>query len=89
MTYIKRTLEQIIWNISDDYSCILLIDPRQVGKTTMLEHLMEGTKWQKVIETGMYSTVPIFKPISIGILHRLLPFWIKVRFREEQAQLYV
>ena len=34
--------------ISEDYSCLLLIGPRQVGKTTMLEHLMEGTERQKV-----------------------------------------
>ena len=44
MTYIKRTLEKSIMNISEDYSCLLLIGPRQVGKTTMLEHLMEGTE---------------------------------------------
>ncbi len=48
MTYIKRTLEQKILTISEDYSCVLLIGPRQVGKTTMLEHLMEGTERQKV-----------------------------------------
>ena len=48
MNYIKRTLEEKILEISRDYSCLLLIGPRQVGKTTMLEHLMEGTIRQKV-----------------------------------------
>ena len=48
MSYIKRTLEHKILDISEDYSCLLLIGPRQVGKTTMLEHLMEGTGRQKV-----------------------------------------
>ena len=48
MEYIRRTLEQKILEISADYSCLLLIGPRQVGKTTMLEHLMEGTGRQKV-----------------------------------------
>ena len=48
MTYIKRTLEKSIKNISEDYSCLLLIGPRQVGKTTMLEHLMDGTNRRKV-----------------------------------------
>ena len=48
MKYIRRTLEQKILEISADYSCLLLIGPRQVGKTTMLEHLMEGTGRQKV-----------------------------------------
>ena len=48
MDYIKRTLEQKILEINEDYRCLLLIGPRQVGKTTMLEHLMEGTNRQKV-----------------------------------------
>ena len=48
MAYIHRTLEQKIMEISRDYSCLLLIGPRQVGKTTMLEHLMEGSGRQKV-----------------------------------------
>ena len=48
MKYIKRSLEEKILQISEDYSCLLLIGPRQVGKTTMLEHLMEGTKRSKV-----------------------------------------
>ena len=48
MVYIKRTLEKSIMDISEDYSCLLLIGPRQVGKTTVLEHLMKGTKRQKV-----------------------------------------
>lgn len=43
MGYIKRTLESKILEISRDYGCLLLIGPRQTGKTTMLEHLMEGT----------------------------------------------
>lgn len=48
MAYIHRTLEQKIMDISRDYSCLFLIGPRQVGKTTMLEHLMEGSGRQKV-----------------------------------------
>ena len=48
MAYIHRTLEQKIMDISRNYSCLLLIGPRQVGKTTMLEHLMEGSGRQKV-----------------------------------------
>ena len=48
MAYIHRTLEHKIMDISRDYSCLLLIGPRQVGKTTMLEHLMEGSERQKV-----------------------------------------
>lgn len=48
MAYIKRTLEKKIIEISREYSCLLLTGPRQVGKSTMLEHLMEGTPRAKV-----------------------------------------
>ena len=48
MPYITRTLEKKILEISREYSCLLLVGPRQVGKTTMLEHLMEGTPRKKV-----------------------------------------
>ena len=48
MAYIHRTLEQKIMDSSRDYSCLLLIGPRQVGKTTMLEHLMKGSERRKV-----------------------------------------
>ena len=43
MAYIHRTLENVIREANRDYSCILLTGPRQVGKTRMLEYLMEGT----------------------------------------------
>ena len=48
MGYIERSLEKKLLQVSSEYSCLLLIGPRQVGKTTMLEHLMEGTPRTKV-----------------------------------------
>ena len=48
MRYIKRSLEKKILEISREYACILLTGPRQTGKTTMLEHLMEGSNRKKV-----------------------------------------
>ena len=41
--YIKRLLEKKFMDISDEYACVLLTGPRQVGKSTMLRHLMDGT----------------------------------------------
>ena len=46
--YIRRSIESIILETSMDYGCLLLVGPRQVGKTTMLEHLMDGTDRKKV-----------------------------------------
>ena len=39
MNYIKRTLEQNLIKLTKEYACILLIGPRQVGKSTILEHI--------------------------------------------------
>lgn len=39
MKYITRDMEKLILNLSNEYSCILVTGPRQVGKSTMLEHL--------------------------------------------------
>ncbi len=39
MNYIKRDMEKAVTEASREYSCILVTGPRQVGKSTMLEHL--------------------------------------------------
>ncbi len=42
--YIKRDMEQLVTALSSEYPAILMTGPRQVGKTTMLQKLMEGTE---------------------------------------------
>lgn len=39
MNYIKRTLEHNLIELTKEYACILLVGPRQVGKSTILEHI--------------------------------------------------
>lgn len=39
MTYIKRDMESLILKTAQEYPAFLLTGPRQIGKTTMLEHL--------------------------------------------------
>jgi uncharacterized protein len=46
--YINRTLEKKFTEVSEEYSCVLLTGPRQVGKSTMLHHLMEGSNRTEV-----------------------------------------
>lgn len=63
MSYIKRTLENKIAELSKEYSCLILVGPRQVGKSTMLRHLMEGTNRREIslddmIERRMAQTDP-------------------------------
>lgn len=48
MNYIPRTLEKKIKEISREYACVLVTGPRQVGKSTMLQHLMEGSGRKRV-----------------------------------------
>ncbi|MCD8286640.1 MAG: ATP-binding protein [Clostridia bacterium] len=43
MTYLHRALEDAFMEAQSEAPATLLSGPRQVGKTTMLEHLMEGT----------------------------------------------
>ena len=39
MEYIHRDLEKKIKELAEDYSCILITGPRQVGKTTLFNQL--------------------------------------------------
>lgn len=43
MKYINRSLESVISKATDEYPVVLVTGPRQVGKTTMLQKLMEGS----------------------------------------------
>ena len=39
--YIKRHMEHLLEQITAQYPVLLVTGPRQVGKTTMLEHLAQ------------------------------------------------
>ena len=41
--YLPRMMEPLIPELSMEYPAILLVGPRQTGKTRMLRHIMEGT----------------------------------------------
>lgn len=43
MKYIQRNLEKVVKQISREYPVVLVTGPRQVGKTTMLQKLMQST----------------------------------------------
>lgn len=44
MSYIKRNLENVVRQVTREYPVLLVTGPKQVGKTTMLQKLMEGTE---------------------------------------------
>ena len=43
MNYITRSLEKVVMEVTKEYPVVLVTGPRQVGKTTMLQKLMDGT----------------------------------------------
>lgn len=43
MKYVKRELERKFLKMNDNFKAVLVTGARQVGKTTMLKHLAEGT----------------------------------------------
>ena len=43
MAYIQRSLEKVVEQVTKEYPVVLVTGPRQVGKTTMLKKLMEGS----------------------------------------------
>ncbi len=43
MQYISRNLESVVQKVTKEYPVVLITGPRQVGKTTMLQKLMENT----------------------------------------------
>ncbi len=51
--YIKRALEPTIKEISNDYPVLLLIGPRQVGKTTLLKHLSNNDRTYVTLDDPM------------------------------------
>ena len=44
MEYIKRDIQETFLRVSKQFKCVMVTGPRQVGKTTMIRHLMEGTE---------------------------------------------
>lgn len=40
MVYIDRSMEPLVAQVTDEYSVILVTGPRQVGKSTMLQHVL-------------------------------------------------
>lgn len=48
--YIKRDMEGLVLSLSEEYSCILISGPRQVGKSTMLKHIMTSDRSEVTLD---------------------------------------
>ena len=61
--YIERQLEKKFIAVSEEYACVLLTGPRQVGKSTMLRHLMEGDGTSRGFRWTIWRSADLPKPI--------------------------
>ena len=55
MSYISRNLEAVVKQVTSEYPVVLVTGPRQVGKTTMLQKMMEGTERGYVSLDDLYE----------------------------------
>ena len=60
--YISRHMEQQILNASRDYPVIMACGQRQVGKSTMLNHIRESNRRYVTLDDGNARRLAISKP---------------------------
>lgn len=58
MNYIKRDLENKIVLLSEEYACVLVTGPRQVGKTTLLRNLMTDNRNYVTLDVWKNADLP-------------------------------
>ena len=71
MEYIKRDLEEQIPILSEKYPCILLIGPRQAGKTTLLKRLMDEKRTYVNLEDFEERRMAKTDPVLFLQMHSL------------------
>lgn len=62
MAYISRSIENSINEASKYFSCIVLYGPRQVGKSTTIEHLFKNKIRKITMDNGADRTAAISNP---------------------------
>lgn len=83
MEYIKRDLEKKIWALIEDYSCILITGPRQVGKTTVLKNLMAEDREYVTLDDLAERKLAKNDPAMFLQLHGLPIFIDEVQYAPE------
>jgi len=83
MDYIKRDLENKIRELIEDYSCILITGPRQVGKTTVLRHLMTADREYVTLDDLEERKLAKTDPAMFLQIHNLPIFIDEVQYAPE------
>lgn len=83
MNYIRRDLEDKIKALIEDYSCILITGPRQVGKTTVLKNLMTADREYVTLDDLEERKLAKNDPAMFLQLHSLPIFIDEVQYAPE------
>lgn len=83
MDYIKRDLEDKIKALIEDYACILITGPRQVGKTTILKNLMTDDREYVTLDDLEERKLAKTDPAMFLQMHSLPIFIDEVQYAPE------
>lgn len=77
MSYIDRAIEPLVSSVAAEYSVILVTGPRQVGKSTLLQHVLQQrdeTVEQVTLDDLSNRQLAIEDPAMFFQIHRP-PSW--------------
>ena len=83
MGYIKRDMESKILSLSQEYACILITGPRQVGKTTVLRRLMSPKRNYVTLDDMEERKLAKTDPALFLQMHDLPVFIDEVQYAPE------
>ena len=83
MEFIRRDLKEKIEELAEDYSCILLTGPRQVGKTTLLKNMMEKDREYVTLDDLEERKLAKYDPAMFLQMHSLPIFIDEVQYAPE------
>ena len=61
--FIKRALEKIVKEVSNTYPVLLVTGPRQIGKTTLLEHVADKDRKYVSLDDPVARSLAIEEPL--------------------------
>jgi len=61
--FIKRALESVVKEVSNTYPVLLVTGPRQIGKTTLLEHVADETRKYVSLDDPVARRLAIEEPL--------------------------
>lgn len=83
MNYIRRDMEAKIHSLSEEYACILITGPRQVGKTTVLRSMMDTSRTYVTLDDMEERALAKRDPALFLQMHELPIFIDEVQYAPE------